>query len=74
MFQTPSWSGKDEVYEVLVKSSDWSVRCNCFGANRWKKVGYAQHPDLSDCCQHERAVIRLIERHLRDESPTDQQD
>ena len=67
LFVTPSWSDNGEVYEIWVRKSDWTVRCSCFGASRWKKVGRPQDPDLSDCCKHERVVCDIIKRHLENE-------
>ena len=81
MERTPTFIGQDDEYalfvvssattpglsyEVWVKKEDWSVRCSCIGAKRWKKVGYIQHPDPSDCCWHERAVIDMVKRHLEE--------
>ena len=71
LFVTPSWSGKidestgqTEVYEIEVDTKEWKVRCCCFGANRWRKIGDAKDPSKSRPCKHIRVVLDMIERHL----------
>lgn len=64
MFATPSWSGSPEVYTIWVRKSDWTVRCDCFGSNRWKLVTDILNPEKSRPCKHAREVARIVRRHL----------
>lgn len=81
LFVTPSWTdkidpatGMTEVYEITVTPVSWMVRCNCFGSNKHKLYSDLLHPDKSHGCKHAEQVALIVKRHLRDESPTDQQD
>ena len=63
LFVTPSWSGKDESYEITVDSKTWKVRCNCFGANKHVLFTDLVHPGDNAGCKHSRACARLIQQH-----------
>lgn len=64
LFVTPSWSGKNETYEILVDPETWMVKCNCFGSNRWSLFSDLMHPEMSHGCKHSREVAKIVQRHL----------
>lgn len=63
MFVTPSWSGKDETYTILVDLATKMVKCDCFGSNRWGLYTDLLNPGPSGC-KHSRAVARLIQAYM----------
>lgn len=64
LFVTPSWTGKDETYEITVDVASWMIRCDCFGSNRHKLYEDLLHPGKSHGCKHARAVARFVKRHM----------
>ena len=77
LFVTPSWSGKidpstgmTEVYEIKVMPGLWTVRCNCFGANRHRLYTDILHPGDNAGCKHSRSVARFIKAHLKSQQDT----
>ena len=72
LFVTPSWTGGEETYEILVTPGSWMVRCNCFGSNRHRLYADLLHPDKSHGCKHANRVAQIVKDHLqkaRDQPP-----
>ena len=57
-FDTPSWSGKDETYDLTVDRRTGELTCSCFGALRWKKTVNVMNPEGGDTCKHQRSLLR----------------
>ena len=65
MFVTPSWSGRDETYTILVDLSTKMVRCDCFGSNRWGLYEDLLNPGAkTHGCRHAKAVAELIRAYM----------
>ena len=64
LFVTPSWSGRDEDYEVTVDPKTWMVKCNCFGANRHHLYSDLLHPGSNAGCKHSRQVARMVQSYM----------
>ena len=62
LFVTPSWSGSDEVYEIKYDLKAHTIRCDCFGSNRWELMGTLEG---GGGCKHSREVARLIQRYMK---------
>lgn len=59
-FQTESWSGTGEVYEIIWSIHEHTVTCSCMDASCRQKTWYVLGKEGQNICKHVRRLRETI--------------
>ena len=69
-FQTKSWSGTGETYEIDVSKRDGWIHCSCMDATCRHKSGHVLKTEDRTPCKHVRRLLHMIGGVLRPSEET----